>query len=82
MNVFDHMTSALLNSDIFKDEDFTPINKADYDMFCREYVFDSLRGDTFGRAFQKRFDCRDRVLSMFRDQRHTMKHIEYCGYVK
>ena len=82
MNAFDHLTTNLLRSDAFKDSEFIPISKKEYDIFCREYVFDKLRGDNFGIAFQKRFGCHDRVLSMFREQNDTMKHIEYCGYVK
>ena len=71
-----------LSSDAFKDTEFAPISKKDYEVFCKEYIFDKLRGDNFGTAFQKRFSCRDRVLSMFRDQKDVMTHIEYCGYVK
>jgi hypothetical protein len=71
-----------LSSDSFKDHDFTPVSKKEYDMFCKEYVFDKLRGDSFGTAFQKRFNCLDRVLSMFASQEDVMAHIKYCGYVK
>lgn len=81
MNAFGHMISHL-SSDAFKDNDFTPVSKDEYVLFCKEYVFEKLKGINFGTAFSKRFSCRDRVLSMFRDQEDTMKHIEYCGYVE
>jgi hypothetical protein len=71
-----------LRSDAFKDTDFVPVSKEDYEVFCKEYIFDKLRGDNFGTAFRKRFSCNDRVLSMFSDQQDVMTHIEYCGYIK
>lgn len=81
MNPFDHMVTHL-SSDAFKDTDFKSISKSDYDLFCKEYVFESLKGINFGTAFQKRFGVRDRVLGMFSKQDDTMAHITYCGYVK
>ena len=81
MNAFDHMVTTL-SSDAFKDHDFTNISTGDYDIFCKEYVFEKLKGYNFGTAFQKRFGVKDRVLSMFSQQEDAMTHIEYCGYVK
>jgi len=71
-----------LSSDAFKDNDFSPINQADYDEFCKEYVFEKLKGINFGTAFQKRFGVRDRVLSLFSNQSDAMTHIKYCNYIK
>ena len=82
MNSFDHMIPTLLRSDAFRDSEFVPIGEKEYDIFCKEYVFDKLRGDSFGMAFRKRFSCQDRVLSMFSHQEDVMAHIAYCGYVK
>ena len=81
MNAFDHMVTTL-RSDAFKDNDFESVNKLDYALFCKEYVFESLKGINFGTAFQKRFGVRDRVLGMFSKQDDAMAHITYCGYVK
>jgi len=81
MNPFENMVTTL-TSDSFKDSDFTSISKKDYDIFCEEYIFEKLKGINFGTAFKERFNCHDRVLSMFRDQQDVMTHIEYCGYVK
>jgi len=81
MDVFGHMVTTL-SSDAFKDNDFTPINHTDYDKFCKEYVFEKLKGINFGTAFQRKFGVRDRVLSMFGNQNDAMAHIKYCNYVK
>jgi hypothetical protein len=81
MNAFDHMVTTLA-SDAFRDDDFTPVSGHEYATFCKEYVFEKLKGISFGTAFQKRFSIRDRVLSIFTDQTDAMKHIEYCKYVK
>lgn len=81
MNPFDNMVTTL-TSDSFKDTDFNPISKKEYDIFCKEYVFQKLKGINFGTAFKERFNCNDRVLSMFINQKDVMTHIEYCKYVK
>ena len=81
MNAFGHMVTTL-SRDAYKDNDFTPISKNEYTIFCKEYVFEKLKGISFGVAFQKRFGIRDRVLSMFSNQTDAMKHVEYCKYVK
>ena len=75
MNAFGHMVNTL-SSDAYKDNDFTPINKNEYAIFCKEYIFEKLKGVRFSTAFQKRFGVRDRVLSMFSEQVDAMKHVE------
>ena len=81
MNAFGHIVNTL-SSDEFKDNDFTPVCKYEYATFCKDYVFEKLKGVSFGVAFQKRFGIKDRVLSMFSEQSVCMTHIEYCKYVK
>jgi uncharacterized protein YPO0396 len=75
MNAFDHMVTTLSTKE-YKDKDFMPINKNEYATFCKEYIFEKLKGVSFGTAFRKRFGVRDRVLSMFSSQTDAMKHIE------
>lgn len=79
--MFDQMVTYL-SSDAFKDNDFKPVSKSEYTLFCKEYIFEELKGINFGTAFQKRFGVRDRVLSMFSNQSDAMAHIKYCGYIK
>jgi hypothetical protein len=81
MNAFGHMVTAL-SRNAYKDNDFTHISKDEYEIFCKEYIFEKLKGVSFGVAFQKRFGIKDRVLSMFSEQSVCMTHIEYCKYVK
>ena len=81
MNVFGSMVREL-SAEAYKDTDFTPISKNEYTTFCKEYIFEKLKGVTFGTAFQKRFVVRDRVLSMFIDDKDIIQHIKYCKYVK
>lgn len=81
MNAFGHMVNTL-SRDAYKDNDFTSISKDEYEIFCKEYIFEKLKGVSFGVAFQKRFGIKDRVLSMFSEQSVCMTHIEYCKYVK
>ena len=32
------------------------ISKSDYEIFCKEYIFEHIRGIKFGKAFCKKFD--------------------------
>ncbi len=57
------------------------VSKDDYEIFCKEYVFDSLKGIKFGEAFCKRFDIHDSMLSMFSNELARF-HIEKLGYIK
>lgn len=38
------------------------ISIEDYEVFCKEYIFDRLQGKSFGRAFCERFDVDDIVI--------------------
>lgn len=49
MNAFNHMVSFL------NDRPKTLISKQEYEVFCKEYIFDQLRGKRFGQAFCERF---------------------------
>lgn len=57
------------------------VSKDDYEIFCKEYVFDSLKEIKFGEAFCKRFDIHDPMLSMFSNDLAKF-HIEKLGYLK
>lgn len=50
MNAFNHMVSFL------NDRPKILISKQDYEVFCKEYIFDQLKGKRFGQAFCERFD--------------------------
>ena len=62
MNAFTHMASFL--DKLPKQQ----ISKQDYEVFCKEYIFDQLRGKSFGRAFCERFDVNDTVISLLFDE--------------
>ena len=75
MSVFGHMVTEL-SAEAYKDIDFEPISKHEYEIFCKEYIFEKLKDTRFGVAFQKRFGVRDRVLSILSNETHAMDHIE------
>jgi hypothetical protein len=52
------------------------ISRKDYELFCKEYVFDKLKGISFGNAFCKRFDIRNYAISNMKDEAFTEQHIE------
>lgn len=57
------------------------ISKTDYEIFCKEFLFETLRGKTFGTAFCERFGFNDIFLNKLSND--TAKHhIETLGYIK
>lgn len=57
------------------------VKKEDYQVFCKEFVFDKLQGKTFGEAFCEKFKMNDFFLKGLSDS--TAKHhIESLGYIK
>lgn len=77
-------------SDIFKYlkglEDLTTnknkvISKHEYKIFCNEFVFDKLKGQSFGESFCKKFGFNDTFLKNLSDET-AKNHIELLGYIK
>jgi hypothetical protein len=57
------------------------VKKCDYENFCKEFIFEKLRGKKFGEAFCQKFDFNDLSLKNLSDQ--TAKfHIEKFGYIE
>lgn len=57
------------------------ISNVEYKIFCKEFVFNKIKGETFGEAFCKRFGFNDIFLKGLSD--NTAKHhIEKLGYIK
>lgn len=57
------------------------VPKKEYEVFCKEYIFDSIRGDDFGVAFCKRFMVFDTALLMNRGFEESKQYIEDVGYI-
>ena len=71
MNAFTNMISLLDN--LPKPE----ISKQDYEVFCKEYIFDQLKGKRFGQAFCERFDIvNDMVVNRLIDEDIAREMIE------
>jgi hypothetical protein len=58
MNAFDHMVITL-STNAYKDDDFTSISKEEYDIFCKEYIFEKLK---VGRSFDEQEYLNDCIL--------------------
>ena len=57
------------------------ISKKQYELFCKEFVFENLRGIGFAESFCKKFKFNDTFLKNLSDE--TAKyHIEMLGYIK
>ncbi len=57
------------------------VNKKEYEIFCKEFVFYKLKGKSFGKAFCERFDFNDIFLKGLSDD-VAKDHIEKLGYIK
>jgi hypothetical protein len=58
------------------------ISRAEYDEFCRDFLFNLLKGEKFGTAFSKRFGIEDGILDLGLSTEATKDHIKSMGYVK
>lgn len=57
------------------------ISKVEYDEFCREFIFDKIKGKSFAEAFCEKFEFNNTFLKGLSDT--TAKdHIEKLGYIK
>ena len=58
------------------------ISKQEYEVFCKEYIFDQLKGKKFGQAFCERFDIvNDMVVKLLIDEDIAREMIEE-NYIK
>lgn len=58
------------------------ISNEDYQIFCKEYIFNAISGETFGNAFCKRFGFTDNLLSKIKDTSEAQFLIKNLGYIK
>lgn len=79
-DVFGHMVIEL--SRISDKKSVKSISKEDYEIFCKEFIFEKIKGVKFGEAFTERFEVNDFVLMMYTNDQDAIKHIKYCNYVK
>lgn len=77
MNDFSHMVMQLTKPTIT-----AQVDKKDYYIFCKEFIFDQLVGRTFGSAFCKRFNIKDDIVCLYRSVENAKFYIENCGYIK
>ncbi len=57
------------------------ISKSDYEIFCKEFVFETLKGKSFAIAFCEKFGFNDIFLKGLSDST-AKEHIEKLGYIK
>lgn len=57
------------------------VSKKEYDKFCKEFVFEKLKGKRFGEAFTEKFGFNGLTLNTLSDE-VAKYHIESLGYVK
>lgn len=56
------------------------ISKEEYELFCKEFVFEKLKGKKFGEAFCDKFGYNNFMLRNFTDDT-AKRTIKYMGYV-
>ena len=80
MDSFDQMALKLMAESKYKAPEHK-IPLADYEAFCREYIFDNLRGVSFGVAFCKKFEVNDLVLLVLKTVDGAKLHISDSRYI-
>lgn len=75
---FDHTVSMLSQ---FNKPPTAKISKKEYQVFCKEYIFEQLKGKRFGSAFCERFDITDYVIKCLIDEDIAREMIE-VNYIK
>lgn len=77
MNAFGHIVNQLS----MKQWHEVTVTSPEYEIFCKEYLFDTLKEVTFGKAFCERFGITDYVLDLLQSEKSAMKHIKTVGYI-
>lgn len=57
------------------------VDKIAYEKFCKDFVFEKLKGKSFGHAFCERFNFNDVFLKALSDST-AKNHIEKLGYIE
>jgi thermostable 8-oxoguanine DNA glycosylase len=79
--MLDDMQRYLLALEDLTNNKNKTVNKKDYELFCREFVFAKVKGISFGEAFCERFGFNNTFLKNLSDKT-AQYHIEKLGYVK
>ncbi len=58
------------------------VSLSDYEIFCKEYMFEQLKDIAFGKAFCKKFDIQDRVLNILMSRNSAEQHIKSMRYIQ
>lgn len=75
---FIHILGALEDLTANKEKQ---ISKAEYEVFCKEFVFEKIKGKSFGFAFCERFNFNNIFLKSLSDET-AKSHIEKLGYIQ
>lgn len=62
-------------------EPLKTISKKEYEKFCKDFIFEKLKGVSFGKAFCDRFDFDHFIIESLPDE-SAKGFIEKHGYVK
>lgn len=57
------------------------ITEQEYELFCKEFIFEKIKGLSFGQAFCERFEFNGIFLKGLSDDL-AKNHIEKLGYIK
>ena len=73
--MFDSMVYHLTNNNID-----TVVSRKEYEIFCKEFIFERLKGVKFGRAFCDRFQISNYLIPHLSDE-SAKDYIESQGFV-
>ena len=83
MNAFSSLVRELtVHNETPTNSEKKTVTKKEYQIFCKEYIFKQLEGESFAYAFCKRFGIRDTLLSSIMGYENAKFLIETIGYIK
>lgn len=80
MDVFSQMSRVLIRN-AKPNRNIKKISVADYEVFCREFLFNKLKDQPFGVCFCRKFEIDDFVLEILPSEESAKRHINAVGYV-
>lgn len=58
------------------------ISRKKYDKFCNEYIFQAIKGESFGIAFCKKFNMIDYILLLSKNTNDAQRYISTTQYIR
>lgn len=77
MNLAEQIVSYSFNASQYKNA----VSVTEFENFCKEFLFEQIKGNNFGYAFCKKFNIEDIFLKKITSEVFAKERIKQCEYV-